>query len=505
MEKVREKAKKYEVSTTLKGNGYYIARISFKIGGGPSPRLEKSGTTEELALLALLDKLIEYIDNSFKSDIITCKIDDIVSKRLVKSINDIAITTPTIMEKTLLIVNKINYINSCILNNISLQSNIVPFYSQNSISNTSTSNFTVIPSQDNIVSSSKPIIHNVDTNKKVAEPVEQIIIEDLAIEWLKYRQALCKETKDNPNPISRKTLDGNRNRLKNDILPFLKSKKKLYLSQLTKECIEDLLKNINSQNAKHKSYIVLNQLFKYAIKEKNFDYNPMLKVDKPPESLSIKAKKKNNIETPKKKEDYIKSADQDLWLDLFEKEHEERKLQDKKSDMPLLFAIMLMTGLRPEEACGLKWEALDLDKNILFIDNAFKQANVYDDNMDKIGNDRFDDTLKTDESYREIPLTLNERIKKLLLRHKEYQQELFKKARAIKDKHLKWNKEQYIFLSRTYKPYVPESLSQGLRNFRAKYNLKRVVTPYGLRRSFATYWAEKGMDDIFLQALMRTR
>lgn len=125
--------------------------------------------------------------------------------------------------------------------------------------------------------------------------------------------------------------------------------------------------------------------------------------------------------------------------------------------------------------------------------------------MDKIGNDRFDDTLKTDESYREIPLNLNERIKKLLLRHKKYQQELFKKARALKDKHLKWSEEQYIFLSRTYKPYVPESLSQGLRDFRAKYNLKEVVTPYGLRRSFASYWAEKGMDDIVLQALMRTR
>lgn len=125
--------------------------------------------------------------------------------------------------------------------------------------------------------------------------------------------------------------------------------------------------------------------------------------------------------------------------------------------------------------------------------------------MDKIGNDRFDDTLKTDESYREIPLNLNQRIKKLLLRHKKYQQELFKKARAIKDKHLKWSEEQYIFLSRTYQPYVPESLSQGLRNFRKKYELDNEdfsVTPYGLRRSFATYWAENGMDDIVLQTLM---
>lgn len=336
MEKVREKAKKYEVSTTLKGNGYYIARISFKIGGGPSPRLEKSGTTEELALLALLDKLIEYIDNSFKSGIITCKIDDIVSQRLVKSINDIAITTPAIMEKTLLIVNKINYINSCILNNISLQSNIVPFYNKNSISNTSTSNFTVIPSQANIVSSSTPIIHNVDTNKKVAEPVEQIIIEDLAIEWLKYRQALCKKTEDNPKPLSRKTLDGNRNRLKNDILPFLKSNKIIYLSQITEDCIKSLLKNIKSQNSKHKSYIVLKLLFQYAIKEKNFKENPILNVAKPPEKIKTGEDDDEN---------YIEPDRQEIWLDLFEKEHIENNNNHNHihRDIAILFAIMLLT------------------------------------------------------------------------------------------------------------------------------------------------------------------
>lgn len=121
--------------------------------------------------------------------------------------------------------------------------------------------------------------------------------------------------------------------------------------------------------------------------------------------------------------------------------------------------------------------------------------------MDPIGKERFDDSLKTSESYRKIPLSLNERIKKLLLDHKKQQQLLFKNSRAIKDKGWKWNEDQYIFLNRSYLPYVPESLANALREFRAKYKLE-YVTPYGLRHSFATYWSEKGMDDVVLQALM---
>ena len=127
MEKVKEKTKKYEVSILLKGNGYYLARMSLKLGGGPSQRPQSSGTTAELALSGLLDKVIQCIDTSYNQGLITFKIDDRVSQRLVQSVNNTGITSPKIMEKTLVIVNKINYINSCILDNISLQTGIVPF------------------------------------------------------------------------------------------------------------------------------------------------------------------------------------------------------------------------------------------------------------------------------------------------------------------------------------------------------------------------------------------
>ncbi len=337
MEKVREKTKKYEVSILLKANGYYLARMSLKLGGGPSQRPQSSGTTAELALSGLLDKVIQCIDTSYNQGLITFKIDDRVSQRLVQSVNKTGITSPKIMEKTLVIINKINYINSCILDNISLQTDIVPFYNQ--ISNANIIN-----------SSSTPVVYNINSTEKTIEPKQQIIIEDLSIEWLKYRQSLCKKTEDNPNPLSRKTLDGNRNRLKKDILPFLKSNKIIYLTQITEMCIKSLLKSIKSQNSKHKSYVVLNLLFKYAIKEKNFKDNPVLRVDKPPEKIKM-VKKDDN-------ENYIDPDRQEVWLDLFEKEHKETNNNSNHihRDIFLLFAIMLMTGCRPEEACRSKME-----------------------------------------------------------------------------------------------------------------------------------------------------
>lgn len=333
MEKVKNKTKKYEVSIILKNNGYYLARISFKIGGGPSPRFEKSGTTKEFALLSLLDCLIEYIDTSFNSNLITFKIDDIVSKRLIGSISSLEMSTPEIMEKALLIVHKINYINSCILNDISLQNNVIPFCNQSSFYNTP--NINVMPFQ-NTIANLTPLA-NINNNK--VEQSQQIIIEDLALEWLKYRKSLCKKTIDNPNPLSRKTLDNNRNRLKKDILPFFKKNNKLYLSQLKEDCIKSLLKNIKSQNSKNKSYVVLNLLFKYAIQEKNFNYNPMNNIAKPPEKIINVGEDEDN--------NYIETDSQDIWLDLFEKEHIENNNNPNHlhRDIALLFEIMLLTRI----------------------------------------------------------------------------------------------------------------------------------------------------------------
>lgn len=256
---------------------------------------------------------MNFIDSSFKNGLIYTKIDDIVIQRLIKSINVFGITKSDITQKTLEIVNKINYINSCILNNISLQGTVIPIQTQ---------------SQPHILSSpmtNTSTIQNPNTTLQ-NEQIEKCLIQDLVNEWIQYRLSLCKKTIDNPKPLSQNTVDNNFNRLYDDILPYFKKKKILYLSQITVEEVEGLLKNIKCQNSKHKSYIVLNMLFKYAIKHNKATLNIMEKVEKPPERI-VTGEEENE-------DNYIEPDKQNIWLDLFEKEN---------TNMSLLFETMLLT------------------------------------------------------------------------------------------------------------------------------------------------------------------
>ena len=480
MEKIKDRAKKYEVTLKLKSNGYYIARISLGIGVGASPRLEKSGTTAENALLNLLNELILYIDVSFSSGLITVKIDDLVPHRLVSSINNLGIISSEITERALIVVNKINYINNYILNNIQPNSNIIPLCSQQNKFQISTAT-----QHYNQQSFELSTISNVQNSNSfvVNKPVEQCIVADLVNEWFKYRLSLCIKTKDNPKPLSQNTVDNNFDRLRDDILPYFKKNKILYLAQVTEEIIRGLLKSITCQNSKHKSYVVLNMIFKYAIKHNKATYNPMNNVEKPPEKIITGEEEYV--------QDWIEPEDQEKWLDLFEGEN---------TDMSLLFEVLLLAGLRPECGCGLKWTSLDAEKRELDINNAHKSFNIYNKDKTKIiGHERRDAKLKTAQSYRIVPIPQG--LVDILLEHKKKQQELFKTSRALKAQHRKWSENEYIFLGRNYHPYVPETLSYGMRKFCDKYNLDR-ITPYGLRKSFATYWANKGMKEEVLMRLM---
>lgn len=46
--------------------------------------------------------------------------------------------------------------------------------------------------------------------------------------------------------------------------------------------------------------------------------------------------------------------------------------------MSILFFAMLLTGIRPEEACGIKWKTSDLENGELIINNAYRDFIVYD-------------------------------------------------------------------------------------------------------------------------------
>ena len=138
MERVIERTEQNTISVRTKNNKYYEARISLKIGGGRSERLQKGGKEQDLAVLQLLSEVDNFIDSIIRSGALTFKINPNLPNLLIKSINTLQITNPQVTEKALLIVSKINNFNSQFDNVITMNNNIIPFPTpQNNIPNVS--------------------------------------------------------------------------------------------------------------------------------------------------------------------------------------------------------------------------------------------------------------------------------------------------------------------------------------------------------------------------------
>lgn len=142
---------------------------------------------------------------------------------------------------------------------------------------------------------------------------------------------------------------------------------------------------------------------------------------------------------------------------------------------------------------GLKWNAIDFEKNIVHIKNAYKDFIIYNDNMEIIGHRREDGELKTLESYRDIPL--HPRLKRLLLMIKAERMELYEKIGK------KWDENDYIFLNQNGKPFISKILTKKMPLFIKKYKLEH-LTVYGLRHSFATLCSTLGMPPEVLHVIM---
>lgn len=182
--------------------------------------------------------------------------------------------------------------------------------------------------------------------------------------------------------------------------------------------------------------------------------------------------------------EHLDKERQAVWLDLIE--------QDGRQ-WAYLFEAILLSGGRPEECCYYKWKNIDLEKNIIHITKAYKENEIYDNNLKKTGNIRETDDLKTVQSLRDVPL--HPRLKKLILKIKadriiEYQ----KIGKKIKD-------DDFIFLNENGEPFVSERLTNKMPTFIKKYGLEH-MTVYGLRHSFATNCAEQGVPPEVLHILM---
>jgi len=294
---------------------------------------------------------------------------------------------------------------------------------------------------------------------------------DLGIIWLNFK-------KDYVNPstgkrISPKTVETYAYTLKKHIVPNFSQ----YTAQeMTKEIVETYVSDVrkNYPRAAKDVFLMIRQILQYA-KSKG------LIKEIPDFELKFKKKKRSK----KTKLVYLPSDRQPIWLDILEK--------DGRSFCKL-FAALLQTGMRPEEGCGLLLSNVLFDRDMVYVGNAHKDTAVFDYNFNIVGHEYIDDELKTDESYREIPMGI--RLKKMF-------QDIYDERKSLREKeHKKFDpSKEHVFLNTIGTPYLPERLDKKLKSIIHKYKLEH-MTVYGFRHSFATFMSENGMDKEVLREIM---
>lgn len=251
------------------------------------------------------------------------------------------------------------------------------------------------------------------------------------------------------------------------IAPFFNGK---YLNEITTEMIDDYYNFLkferkNSNNTIKHYHIYLKEVLNYAYQKKLIKENP---------ATFVKINKVYPIEK--------------AIYDLNEVARVLSFVKNSDIELPIMLAVLY--GLRRSEALGLKWEAIDLEKNIIFI----KRTVSLGEDENKRGVIKREET-KTHSSTRLIPFT--ERLKKLLLQEKEKQR--LWKERLGNTYNTEW--DGYVLLQKNGKIIYPSSITRKYKkiiNSYKKNNPKDKINyiPYrNLRTSCATNFKFLEVDE----------
>ena len=242
------------------------------------------------------------------------------------------------------------------------------------------------------------------------------------------------------------------------IVPYFQEKK-ITLGGLQARHIQSYylheLKTI-SANTVIKAHAHIHKALKYAVKMDLIPNNPADKVERP------------------KKNRYI--------ADYYRQDELEQLLEATKDHyLSLLIQMTVFYGLRRSEVLGLKWDAIDFQRNTITIRHIVSNA-VADGKRILIREDR----AKTKSSLRSLPLIADLREK--LLERKAQQEENKKICGNC------YNQEYdgYVFVDPMGKLYVPDEVSVHFRNLLKQKGLRRIRF-HDLRHSCASLLLANGV------------
>ena len=210
----------------------------------------------------------------------------------------------------------------------------------------------------------------------------------------------------------------------------------------------------------HHQYNTLNLIFGYAEKQELIAKNPMRKVD-----------------APKKVRKPVDALTKEQAAHFF------KVLSQEPLDFHCMLLLLLTTGLRRGELCGLKWTDLDYKGKTITVRRNVAYTAEFGLTVD---------TPKTVNSVRVIPLM--ESALRLLEQYQEQAQ------REHRDTPLK---DAYIFpsLDDVFTPRTPDSLTRRVKKFMRRYDLPD-LSPHDLRHSCATLLLSQGADIKSVQEIL---
>lgn len=150
-------------------------------------------------------------------------------------------------------------------------------------------------------------------------------------------------------------------------------------------------------------------------------------------------------------------------------------LQEEDTQFKVMIEVLMLTGLRRGELCGLEWSDIDFDNKILQV----RRNVLY---LPKIG--VFEDTTKTTGSKRAFKVSQD--VLDLL-----NEQKIYRTTQRLKlgDK---WQSTNKIFASWNGSIYNPTCLTRKFGKFKTKYGFEN-INVHGLRHTNATLQIAAGM------------
>lgn len=195
-------------------------------------------------------------------------------------------------------------------------------------------------------------------------------------------------------------------------------------------------------------HTVLHQLLEVAIDDDILRYNPA--------DNALKELKQSNKHEVKKRK--ALTISEQLVLEEF------LSISKEYSRWYPVFTTMLWTGLRVGEITGLRWEDIDMDKNMIYINHTL----VYGPIEDRGYCEYAINPPKTDAGRRKVPI--NQKVKDALIREKERQQKENITCNSVIDGYT-----DFIFLNRFGEVQHQGTLNKALRRIVRDCNEKIIV------------------------------